>query len=129
MAPDERPSESTGPPNPIAFTITDPCGRTVWMDQASLDFKASKHPELQRSPEWTAAAIEDPDLIARHASFDDRRIYVGEARAPGDPTYAPTRRILIVNSSTPPGEMITGYDKRGSRLPATVGEIEWKREP
>lgn len=127
MAPDERGPGPTGPPSPVGFSTTDPTGRTVWMDDATLQH-AGEHEEFRQSPHWTTAAIEDPDEICRHTDYTDRRIYIGEARQPSDAAYAPIRRIVVVSeSSTPSGKVITGYDHQSSRRPLTAGVVEWRR--
>jgi len=101
-------------------------GRVVWMSPETLEAK-QYHAELEHGLQHTPDAISNPAVIARHADYPDRRIYLGHPGEPEDISLAPPQRIVVVSeSSDPTGRVITTYDHKKSRPPASVGAIEWR---
>lgn len=117
----------TTPPSDAVFTATDPLGRVVWMSAGRLAQK-HYHDELKGDGlQHTKDAIESPERIARHSEFPDRRIYVGKRRpAPDISLVGPSRIVVVGETGTAPGSVITSYDNRKSAEPASVGAIEWQ---
>jgi hypothetical protein len=105
------------------FTVKDPLGRTVILDQDRWDTHISvEHPELDYM--WIAECLESPDFIAVDTVNKQRRVYYKRSFLP----RASIRRFYLKTVTELPAmegnpcRIITAYIASGAKM----GEkLEW----